>query len=114
MTDKNANSHGKRPVMGKASRQATGTSNQDWWPNQLNLHILRQHSPLSNPMGEKFDYAKEFKSLDLDAVKKDLYELMTTSQDWWLGSLRAALHPDGVAQRRHVPHWRRPWGCGVR
>jgi catalase-peroxidase len=83
MTDKNANSHGKRPVMGKASRQATGTSNQDWWPNQLNLHILRQHSPLSNPMGEKFDYAKEFKSLDLDAVKKDLYELMTTSQDWW-------------------------------
>jgi catalase-peroxidase len=60
-----------------------GTSNRDWWPNQLKLNILRQHSTLSNPMGEAFDYAKEFNSLDLAEVKKDIYELMTTSQDWW-------------------------------
>ena len=67
----------KRPVMGR------GTSNRDWWPNQLNLHILHQHSPLSNPMGEEFNYAEEFKKLDLEAVKKDLYALMTDSQEWW-------------------------------
>ena len=60
-----------------------GTSNRDWWPNQLNLSILRQHSALSNPMGEEFDYAAEFKSLDLEAVKKDLHDLMTDSQEWW-------------------------------
>ncbi len=60
-----------------------GTSNRDWWPNQLNLKILHQHSPLSNPMGEDFNYAEEFKKLDLEAVKKDLYALMTDSQDWW-------------------------------
>ncbi|KAB2840580.1 MAG: catalase/peroxidase HPI, partial [Melioribacteraceae bacterium] len=60
-----------------------GTKNRDWWPNQLNLNILRQHSTLSNPMGEEFNYAKEFKSLDLKAVKKDLYDLMTNSQAWW-------------------------------
>jgi catalase-peroxidase len=60
-----------------------GTSIRDWWPNQLNLKILHQHSPLSNPMGEKFNYAEEFKKLDLQAVKKDLYALMTDSRDWW-------------------------------
>ena len=60
-----------------------GTSNRDWWPNQLNLKILHQHSDLSNPMGEAFNYAEEFKKLDLKAVKKDLYALMTDSQDWW-------------------------------
>lgn len=60
-----------------------GTRNRDWWPNQLNLSILRQHSSLSNPMGEKFDYAAAFKSLDLKEVKKDLFDLMTNSQDWW-------------------------------
>ena len=58
-------------------------SNQDWWPNQLNLQVLRQNSPLSNPMGKDFNYAEEFKTLDLDALKKDIDELMTTSQDWW-------------------------------
>ena len=75
----------KCPVTGKSSRQVAGggTSNKDWWPNQLNLDILHQHSKLSNPMGEDFDYAKEFKSLDLNAVKQDLYALMTDSQDWW-------------------------------
>ncbi len=58
-------------------------SNQHWWPNQLNLKILHQHSPQSNPMGEAFNYAEAFKSVDLEAVRKDLYALMTTSQDWW-------------------------------
>ena len=60
-----------------------GTSNRDWWPNQLNLKILHQNSSLSNPMGKKFNYAKEFKKLNLKAIKKDLYALMTDSQDWW-------------------------------
>ncbi len=60
-----------------------GTSNRDWWPNQLRLEILRQHSSKSDPMDEDFNYAEAFKSLDLDAVKKDLHELMTASQDWW-------------------------------
>ncbi|MCI9846859.1 catalase/peroxidase HPI [Flavobacterium pectinovorum] len=62
---------------------ASGTKNRDWWPNQLKVNILRQNSPLSDPMGNKFDYAEAFKSLDLEAVKKDLHELMTDSQDWW-------------------------------
>ena len=60
-----------------------GTTNRDWWPNQLNLKILHQNSSLSNPMGRKFNYAKEFKKLNLKAIKKDLTELMTDSQDWW-------------------------------
>jgi catalase-peroxidase len=60
-----------------------GTRNHDWWPNQLKLNILRQHSALSDPMGEDFNYAEAFKSLDLAAVKKDLHALMTDSQDWW-------------------------------
>ncbi|MBV9039636.1 MAG: catalase/peroxidase HPI, partial [Acidimicrobiia bacterium] len=58
-------------------------SNQDWWPNQLDLQVLRQHSPRSNPMGADFDYAEEFKSLDLEGLKRDLIQVMTTSQDWW-------------------------------
>jgi catalase-peroxidase len=58
-------------------------TNRDWWPNQVNLQVLRQHSPRSNPMGEDFDYAKEFATLDVEALKRDLFELMTTSQDWW-------------------------------
>jgi len=78
----------KCPVTGKTVKPAMptaskGTSNQDWWPNQLNLNILHQHSAKSNPMGEEFNYAEEFKTLDLEAVKKDLYALMTDSQDWW-------------------------------
>ena len=68
---------------GTFSHAAGGTSNRDWWPNQLRLDILHQHSSKSNPMGGDFNYAKEFKSLDLKAVKKDLHELMTRSQDWW-------------------------------
>jgi catalase-peroxidase len=65
-----------------------GPSTRDWWPNQLRLDLLRQHSSLSNPMGESFNYAKEFKSLDLKAVKKDLLALMTDSQDWWPADFR--------------------------
>ena len=79
------NEDSKRPVTGRAHKHIAGggTTNQDWWPNQLKLDILHQHSSKSNPMGEGFNYAKEFKSLDLEAVKKDLRELMTKSQDWW-------------------------------
>jgi len=75
----------KCPVTGKIAIPMTGrgASNQDWWPNQLKLNILHQHSSLSNPMGEAFNYAEEFKKLDLEALKKDLYALMTDSQEWW-------------------------------
>ena len=61
----------------------SGITNLEWWPNRLNLDILRQHSQKSNPMDESFNYAKEFESLDLETVKKDLHELMTDSQEWW-------------------------------
>ncbi len=76
---------GKCPVVHGAPKHATfgGRSNRDWWPNQLNLKILHQHSSLSNPMAKDFNYAKEFKKLDLAALKKDLAALMTDSQDWW-------------------------------
>jgi len=75
-----SDSESKCPVL----HTAIGSrSNQDWWPNQLNLRILQQHSPLSNPMGKDFNYAEEFKTLDLDALKQDIIEVMTTSQDWW-------------------------------
>src|ERR1035438_5600775 len=71
-------------VSGAYKHTAVGApSNRDWWPNQLNLQILHQNSPLSNPMGEKFNYAEEFKKLDLDALRKDIEAVMTTSQDWW-------------------------------
>jgi catalase-peroxidase len=66
-----------------SSNSSTGTSNQDWWPNQLNLSILHQHDKKTNPMDEGFNYAEEFKSLDFDSLKKDLNDLMTDSQDWW-------------------------------
>ena len=75
----------KCPFHGGALKQTAGggTRNADWWPNQLKLNILRQNSPLSDPMDESFNYAEEFKKLDLQAVKKDIFHLMTTSQDWW-------------------------------
>ncbi len=75
----------KCPVTGKTGSPTTarGTANRDWWPNQLNLGILHQHSPKSNPMDPGFNYAEEFKKLDLAALKKDLYALMTDSKDWW-------------------------------
>jgi len=79
------NEDSKCPVTGRRSNPISGggASNRDWWPNQLNFKILHQHSHKSNPMGEAFNYAEEFKKLDLEAVKKDLYALMTDSQDWW-------------------------------
>ena len=75
----------KCPVMHGAltSNQSTGTSNSQWWPNQLNLNILRQHDQKSNPLDEGFDYAEAFKGLDFKALKQDLHDLMTDSQDWW-------------------------------
>jgi catalase-peroxidase len=79
-TQQQNNAEAKCPVAHGARKAHT---NSDWWPNQLDLRVLHQHSPLSDPMGEAFDYAKEFKSLDLNAVVKDLHALMTDSQDWW-------------------------------
>ena len=81
----NGNGESKCPFMGGFLKHVagSGSSNSDWWPNQLKLNILRQHSSLSNPMGESFNYAEEFKTLDLKAVKIDIFDLMTTSQDWW-------------------------------
>jgi catalase-peroxidase len=75
----------KCPVTGAAGKSISGggTSNRDWWPNQVNLKMLHQNSPLSNPMSETFNYADEFNKLDLEAIKNDLYVLMTDSQDWW-------------------------------
>ena len=89
MENNTNNGEGKCPFPGasasaaKQSSAGSGTRNSDWWPNQLKLNILRQHSSKSNPMGESFDYVAAFKSLDLKAVKKDIFDLMTTSQDWW-------------------------------
>ncbi len=76
---------GKCPFTGHTGKQSAGSGpgNRDWWPNQLKLNILRQRSSLTNPMDASFNYASEFKTLDLDAVKKDITDLMTTSQDWW-------------------------------
>ncbi|MBT8235488.1 MAG: catalase/peroxidase HPI [Bacteroidia bacterium] len=84
-TSHNDNAESKCPFLSGELKQAAGggTTNRDWWPNALNLSILRQHSELSDPMGGDFDYKKEFESLDLAAVKKDLTDLMTDSQDWW-------------------------------
>jgi len=85
MEETSTGSAGKCPVMhgGTISTHASGTSNRDWWPNQLNLSILRQHDRKSNPMDEEFDYAAEFNKLDYDGLKRDLRHLMTDSQDWW-------------------------------
>lgn len=80
-----ASGEGKCPFHNGTLKQIAGggTQNHEWWPNQLKVNVLRQHSTLSNPMGEKFNYAEAFKSLDLEAVKKDLHALMTDSQEWW-------------------------------
>ena len=85
MENNTAQPTGKCPFSGATLQQSAGggTRNQDWWPNQLRLNILRQHSTLSNPMGESFDYAKAFESIDLPTLKKDIIDVLTTSQDWW-------------------------------
>lgn len=84
-TESNQNSEAKCPFNHGALNQGAGggTRNTDWWPNLLKLNILRQHSSLSNPMDKQYNYAEEFKKLDLKAVKKDIFQLMTTSQEWW-------------------------------
>ena len=84
-TSYDVNGEAKCPFHGGALKQTAGggTRNRDWWPNLLNLGVLRQHSSMSNPMGEDFNYAAEFKSLDLNALKKDIMDVMTTSQSWW-------------------------------
>lgn len=81
----NSSNESKCPFTGGSQKQirGSGPTNRDWWPNQLQLNILRQHSSLTDPMDEGFNYAEEFKSLDLNAVKQDLFDLMTDSQDWW-------------------------------
>jgi catalase-peroxidase len=77
-------SESESPVIASPTPEAhRPMSNQDWWPNQLDLRVLDQHSPRSNPMGEGYEYAAAFEDLDLEALKRDLFELMTTSQDWW-------------------------------
>ena len=85
MADKKTNGDAKCPFMHGEMKHGAGggTSNRDWWPNMLKLNILRQNSTLSNPMDEGFNYAEEFNKLDLNAVKQDIYDLMTESQDWW-------------------------------
>jgi catalase-peroxidase len=85
MENNTAQPTGKCPFSGATLQQSAGggTRNQDWWPNQLRLNILRQHSTLSNPMGESFDYAQAFESIDLPTLKKDIIDVLTTSQDWW-------------------------------
>ena len=88
---------------------AGASTNASWWPNQLNLGILHQHSTMSDPMGEAFNYAAEFRSLDLDALIRDLQALMTDSQDWWpadWGHYGGLVHPHGLAQRRNLSHCR--------
>jgi len=108
-----SNESSMHAIPGKVNRviSGRGPSVHDWWPNLLNLRILHQCSPLVNPMGKKFNYAEEFKTLDLKAVKNDLYQLMTNAQEGGLRPLWTLVSPDGVAQRVDLPHRRWPrWG----
>ncbi|MGH8913086.1 MAG: peroxidase family protein, partial [Acidimicrobiia bacterium] len=84
MSDIGSESESESPAIpAPTAKKTRPSSNQDWWPNQLNLQVLHQHSPKANPMDEDYDYAAEFKKLDVDALKQDLFALMTDSQDWW-------------------------------
>jgi len=104
-------SAGGCPMGDQFKHPTEGGGNQDWWPNQLNLKILRKHPAVANPMGEEFDYAAEFTSLDLDTVIADIDEVMTTSQDWWPADFG---HYGGFFVRMawHLPCERRPWRLG--
>jgi hypothetical protein len=114
--DAEAGSESRRPVEhGRAPYPTQGGGNRSWWPNQLNLKILAQNPAVANPMGEKFNYAAEFATLDLAGVKRDIEQVLTTSQEWWpadyghYGPLFIRM-----ARRGHVPHPRRPGRCGLR
>ena len=99
-----------------------GRTNRDWWPNRLRLDLLHQHSSKSDPMGPGFDYAKEFKSLDYKALKKDLVKLMTDSQDWWPADfghygpqfIRMSWHAAGTYRISRRPRRRRPGPAALR
>ena len=109
MTNQNKDGARKCPVTGMGGNPTAGggTSNRDWWPNQLNLRVLHQNSAKSNPMDKDFNYAAEFKKLDFKALKKDLYALMTDFPRLAasrLRSLRGTFHPNGMAQRGNLPH----------
>ena len=101
---------------------ASAATNRDWWPNQVSLKALHQHSDLSDPMGKEFDYAKEFKSLDLNAVIKDLHALMTDSQEWWPADfghygglfIRMAWHSAGTYRIGDGPRRRRRGAATLR
>ena len=100
-------SEAKCPVMHADHQRVGGTAIQHWWPNQLNLRILRQNNPQADPMGEDFDYAAEFKTLDFEALAQDVDALMTDSQEWWPADyghygpffIRMTWHCGG-----HLPH----------
>ena len=93
---------GKCPVIHGATNMGI-RANADWWPNQLNLKILHQNSASSNPLGADFDYAKEFASLDLDAVKADIRKALTTSQPWWPGPCSGPAH--AIWRGTTLPRW---------
>jgi catalase (peroxidase I) len=98
---------GKCPVTGNTRKRSGGTTNRDWWPNQLNLKMLHQNSPTRNPMGESFNYAEEFKKLDLQAIKNDLYAFNDRFTGVVAGRLRplwTLFYPDGMAQRRDLSY----------
>ena len=95
------------PVAHGLVHPTQGDANQQWWPNRLNLKILAKNPAVANPLGEDFDYAAEFATLDVEALKADMIGVLTTSQDWWpadYGHYGGAVHPDELARRGHLPH----------
>jgi catalase-peroxidase len=114
-----AKSESENPVIPSPKPKGTRPrTNRDWWPNQLDLQVLHQHSPAGNPMGDEYDYAKAFASLDVEALKKDVLALMTDSQPWWPADyghygplfIRMSWHAAGT----YVPHRGRPGRRGRR
>ena len=111
MTDRGSESESESPVIpSPIPRQHRAMSNRDWWPNQLDLSILHKHSSLSNPMGEGFNYKNELATLDVEALKQDIFNVMTTSQEWWPADYGhyGPLFIRWRGCRRHVPHRRWP------